>query len=230
MTINESINSTVEMNSEQKQLLYLADDHVIVANALSSLIHQIDSTIEIVLFPNGEELFKEISQRKPNIVFLDIEMPVWDGRKTLQEIKTNFPDIPCLILSMNSEKSVIQDCINIGANAYLLKDSSLNEFKDAFEHVKQGKIYFSIEILKVLSSQTITTFQSSTSKQIDITFSDREKEVLKFICDGLSPKEIAEKLFISPRTVETHKNNIMQKLEITSVGKLISFAIKNNLV
>lgn len=218
------------MNSEQKQLLYLADDHLIVANALSSLIYQIDSTIEIVLFPNGEELFEAISQRKPNIVFLDIEMPVWDGRKTLQEIKTNFPDIPCLILSMNSEKSVIQDCINIGANAYLLKDSSLNEFKDAFEYVKQGKIYFSIEILKVLSSQTNTTFQSSTSKQIDITFSDREKEVLKFICDGLSPKEIAEKLFISPRTVETHKNNIMQKLEITSVGKLISFAIKNNLV
>lgn len=218
------------MNNENKQLLYLADDHVIVANALSSLIHQIDSNIEIVLFSNGEELYKALTERKPNIVFLDIEMPVWDGRKTLQEIKTNFPEIPCLILSMNSEKSVIQDCINSGANAYLLKDSSLNEFKDALDHVKQGKIYFSIEILKVLSSQSKEIQIEPTNAIANVQLSERELEVLKLICDGFSPKEIADQLFLSHRTVETHKNNIMQKLEISTVGKLISYAIKNKLV
>lgn len=218
------------MENENKQLLYLADDHVLVANALSSLIHQIDATIEIELFPNGEELYKATQLKRPDFIFLDIEMPIWDGRKTLKEIKASFPGIPCLILSMNSEKSIIQDCINNGANAYLLKDSTINEFKDAIEHVKQGKIYFSIEILKVLSSQTIENTNQTNASTIYIQLSERESEVLKLICDGYSPKEIGEKLFLSHRTVETHKNNIMQKLEISSVGKLISFAIKNKLV
>lgn len=216
------------MNAETK-LIYLADDHTIVANALSSLLLSIDPSLSIRTFSNGKELYDASILQQPDLILLDIEMPVWDGRKTLSEITHRFPGLPCLILSMNSEKSIIQDCINNGAKAYILKDATMAEFKEAFEQVKAGKIYFSLEILKVLSEKSAPTEvigQSNTH----VPLSTRELEILKLICDGLSPKEIGDALFLSHRTVETHKKNIMDKLEVNSVSKLIVTAIKNNIV
>jgi DNA-binding NarL/FixJ family response regulator len=217
------------MNDTSKQLLYLADDHTIVANALSSLIQRIDSSMEIVIFSNGKQLYDACQTRRPDFVFLDIEMPVWDGRKTLSELKKDDPEIPCLILSMNSEKSIIQDCIQSGASAYLLKDASMDEFEEALRQVKNGKIYFSIEIMKVLSEPEREQKAASGLHQ-NIELSDREVDVLRLICEGLSAREIGEKLFVSPRTVETHKRNIMEKFDVNSVSKLIVAALKNEIL
>lgn len=213
----------------RNEVIYLADDHIIVANALSSLLLSIDPTLSIRTFSNGKELYDASVLQQPDLVLLDIEMPVWDGRKTLSEITQRFPGLPCLILSMNSEKSIIQDCINNGAKAYILKDATMAEFKEALEQVRAGKIYFSLEILKVPSekSNPVETPKQSVEH---IPLSARELEILKLICEGLSPKEIGETLFLSHRTVETHKKNIMDKLEVNSVSKLIVTAIKNNII
>lgn len=217
------------MKKEHIQRLYLADDHILVANALSSLIQKIYPSIHIELFSNGKELFEACSLHRPDMVMLDIEMPVWDGRKTLSELKRTFPDLPCLILSMNNEKKIIQECIHSGASAYLLKDASMAEFEDAFDQVQLGKIYFSIDVMKVLSDSAVAA-DNDLNHQDKIQLSQRELEILKWICEGLSPKEIGEKLFLSHRTVETHKQNIMEKFEVKSVSKLIVLAIKQGII
>jgi DNA-binding NarL/FixJ family response regulator len=206
--------------------IYLADDHTLVANGIASLFLQVNPSFEVVIFPDGKALFDACLIKKPDLVFLDIEMPIWDGIKTLTELKAKFVNIPICILSMQNEKSIIESTQQLGAMAYLNKDCTTSELAECIDSVLNGERYYSREVLKVLSGlkKTNTTFQ------LDEPLSEREHEILVFLCDGLSPKEIADKIFLSPRTVETHKNNIMQKMGVNSVAKLISTALKNKIV
>jgi DNA-binding NarL/FixJ family response regulator len=154
-------------------------------------------------------------------------MPVWDGKTTLIELKKFKAEIPVLMLSMLNEKAIIQDCITNGAIGFLNKDCSLSEFKEAIQSAIDKEVYYSREALKALSGVSNST---PTNLLQSFEFSEREIEILKLLCDGLSPKEIAEQLFVSPRTVEKHKDNIMRKMEVNSVAKLISTALKNKLI
>jgi two-component system, NarL family, response regulator DegU len=209
---------------EQGLIVYLADDHELVAQGIASLLRQLQNVSQVKVFKNGLELYNECLIQKPYIVFLDIEMPVMDGRETLAKLKGKFPEIKCFMLSMLNEKAIIQDCIDKGANGYLNKDCKVDELNEAITSVE---IYYSKEVLRELSG---TNKSKIDSYHLNEPLSEREKEVLKLFCDGLSPKEIADKIFLSPRTVETHKCNIMNKLNVNSVGKLISVALKNKLV
>ena len=211
---------------EKKLKIYLADDHNIVAQGLASIIRQIPEVAELEVFQDGKSLFDACLVKQPDVVFLDIEMPIWDGRKTLVELKNRFPDMRCNILSMNNEKAIIDDCISKGASGYLSKDCTLDELQEAI--VNTTEIYFSKEVLKHLSGYGKTKGEQQFLLTEPLT--EREVEVLTFLCDGLSPKEIADKMHLSPRTVETHKTAIMQKFDVNSVGKLISVAIKNKVV
>ena len=207
--------------------IYLADDHALVAQGISSILQSLDSKFEVKCFTNGKELFEACKLKKPDFVFLDIEMPIWDGFKTISELRSHFVSIPICMLSMQNEKSTIEKSILLGANAYVNKDSTAEELRDCMKEVARGEKYFSREVLKVLSG-----LKATTSPVVALTedLSERELEILVLICDGLNPKEIGEQLFLSPRTVETHKNNIMQKIGVNSVAKLISVALKNKLV
>jgi DNA-binding NarL/FixJ family response regulator len=128
---------------------------------------------------------------------------------------------------MNAEKSIIENCIQYGANGYLSKDSAPDELMEALTEVQRGEVYYSRAVLKALAGLRTTRLATKT---LQVDLSARETEILKLICDGLSPKEIADKLFLSKRTVDTHKTNIMQKFDVGSVGKLISIALQNNLL
>jgi len=153
-------------------------------------------------------------------------MPIWDGRKTLVELKNKFADLRCNMLSMNNEKAIIDDCIAKGALGYLSKDCTLDELQEAIRNTTP--VYFSKAVLTHLSG-----YQNLKPEQqllLNEPLTEREVEILTLLCDGFSPKEIADKLFVSNRTVDTHKTNIMQKFEVNSVGKLISVAIKNKIV
>ena len=204
--------------------VYIADDHNLVAQGISSLLKQIDSVSHVSIFKNGKDLFDYCITATPDIVFLDIEMPIWDGRKTLVELKKNFPNIKYFMLSMINEKHIIEDCISKGASGYLNKDCTIEELTEAV-NLPIEDIYFSKDVLKVMSG-----LKATTSFSLSEPLSDREREVLELLCEGFSPKEIAEKLFLSTRTIETHKTNIMQKFNVNSIGKLISVAIKNKVV
>jgi DNA-binding NarL/FixJ family response regulator len=210
----------------QRLIIYIADDHNIVAQGIASLLKQIDSVSNIFIFKNGSELYNKLSNQTPDIVFLDIEMPIWDGRKTLEEIRKLNNSTKCFMLSMINEKHIIEDCIKKGANGYLNKDCSLEELSEAV-HSSENEIYYSKEVLKTLSG---LSSKSDNTLNLLEPLSEREQEILILLCDGLTPKEIAEKLFLSQRTIETHKTNIMHKFDVNSVGKLISVAIKNKVV
>ncbi len=205
--------------------IYLAEDHNIVAQGIANLLKQVTGGAEVTVFKNGKELFEACGAHLPGLVFLDVEMPVWDGRKTLIHLKKHYPGLPCFMLSMLNEKYIVQDCMEKGASGYLSKDCTLDELNEAVSLSPSG-IYYSKEVLKVLSGMETSTLPGSHH----ISLSDREKEILSLLCDGYSPREIAEQLFLSARTVETHKTNVMQKMEVKSVGKLISVALKNKMV
>lgn len=214
-------------SSMQKNLtVYLADDHNIVAKGIASIIRTINGVEEIQLFANGKELYDACTQKLPDVVFLDIDMPVWDGRKTLVALKEKFPGLHCIVLSMNNEKAIIDDCIEKGAGGYLNKDCTELELQEAI--FSKDALYFSKEVLVNLSGYHRKEKPMGFSLAEPLT--ERELEILALLCEGLSPKEIADKIFLSPRTVETHKKNIMHKMDVNSIGKLISIALKNNLI
>lgn len=212
------------MNSSLK--VFIADDHHIVAKGIASLLEHIQGVESVTIFPNGEALFNACLQQTPQIIFLDIDMPIWDGRKTLAALQEKFLFIRCIMLSMNNEKAIIEDCIEKGASGYLNKDCTELELQEAI--FSKELPYFSKEVLKHLSGyHTKDKVEKFTLVE---PLTDRELEVLSLLCEGLSPKEIAEKIYLSPRTVETHKKNIMYKMDVNSIGKLISVALKNNLI
>ena len=206
--------------------VYLADDHTIVAQGIGALIKQIPGVTELNIFSNGKDLFDACSGQLPTHVFLDLEMPVWDGRTTLTALKDKYPALRCLILSMLNEKAIIEDCLAKGASGYLNKDCSVVELQEAI--FSTDDFYLSKEALKSISGFGRKIV--SKEYQLSEPLTERELEVLALLCEGLSPKEIATKIYLSPRTVETHKKNIMQKMEVNSIGKLISVALKNKLI
>jgi len=211
-----------------KKRIFLADDHELVAMGLASILKTIQTVDEVKIFPNGKELFKACMHEKPSHIFLDIEMPEWDGLYTLKELKKAYPSIPVLMLSMLNERHIIEDCIDKGALAYLNKDSTMSELEEALSSVEQQVVFYSSEVKKALDGKLAT--RSTSNIELTEPLTDRELEVLNYLCDGLTSKEIGEKLFLSSRTVETHKNNIMQKFGVNTTGKLIMLAIKNRIV
>ena len=215
------------MITETTTTIYLADDHELVATGIASIICNCLPNAKVTTFKNGQLLFQAAEKEVPDLVFLDYEMPIWDGKTTLIELKKKLPELPVLMLSMLNEKAIIQSCITHGAIGFLNKDCSLDEFKMAIESAFSGIAFYSREVLKSLSGT------ASNSVNIDAhieELTERELDVLRLLCEGMSPKEIGEKLFLSPRTVEKHKDNIMQKMEVSSVAKLISVALKNKLI
>lgn len=215
------------MITETTTTIYLADDHELVATGIASIISNCLPNAKVTTFKNGQLLFQATEKEVPDLVFLDYEMPIWDGKTTLIELKKKLPELPVLMLSMLNEKAIIQSCITHGAIGFLNKDCSLDEFKMAIESALSEIVFYSREVLKSLSGT------ASNSVNIDAhieELTERELDVLRLLCEGMSPKEIGEKLFLSPRTVEKHKDNIMQKMEVSSVAKLISVALKNKLI
>ena len=215
------------MITETTTTIYLADDHELVAAGIASIICNCLPNAKVTTYKNGQLLYQAAEKEVPDLVFLDYEMPIWDGKTTLIELKKKLPELPVLMLSMLNEKAIIQSCISQGAIGFLNKDCSLDEFKMAIESALSGVVFYSREVLKSLSGT------ASNSVNIDAhieELTERELDVLRLLCEGMSPKEIGEKLFLSPRTVEKHKDNIMQKMEVSSVAKLISVALKNKLI
>lgn len=206
--------------------VYIADDHNLVLKGIANIMQQMPEIESLQIFHNGKQLYEACIQQMPHLVFLDLKMPVWDGRKTLVELKAKYPALRCIVLSMNNEKEIIDDCIAKGASGYLYKDCTEDEVREAINSADE--IYFSREVLKQLAGYTNSNNKNHFKPTEPLT--EREYEILKLLCEGMTPKEIADKIYLSHRTVEVHKHNIMDKFQVSSVGKLISIALKNNLI
>jgi DNA-binding NarL/FixJ family response regulator len=207
--------------------IYLAEDHVLVGEALANLLLTLNEVGKVTHFKNGKELLDACAKEVPDLVFLDLEMPVLNGLQTLPLLQ-QYPNLQTLILTMNDERPIIELAMKNGAKGFLNKNCQLAEIKQAITSVLAGEIYLSQSIKNSLFG--LNQSSSENKFQLSEELTERESEVLALICDGLSSKEIGEKLFLSPRTVESHKTTLMKKFDVHNTGKLISLAIKNKLV
>jgi DNA-binding NarL/FixJ family response regulator len=207
-------------------LIYLADDHAIVAQGVAQLLRTLTNVQEVIVFNSGESLFEATQQKKPAITILDIEMPGWSGIDTLRKIKQAC-DVPCIMLSMNDEKYIIQECMKIGASGFIPKDCHADELYEAVDVVLDGGTYLGEKTMKILAAKKT---EANTVFELTAPITKRELQILEHICEGFTCKEIGDKLFLSTRTVETHKKSIMSKFDVHTLGRLVSLAVKHKFV
>lgn len=212
----------------EKYKIILTDDHQIVLDGLTSILEDYQEYDIIGQAKNGKEAIHLVGLLKPDLIILDIDMPVMNGLLAAKEIKENHPGTKIIILSLHQDGAVIRKLIQLGIDGYLLKSSDSKEMINAIEIVRSGRSYFSGEVTLKLTQKQITLSDDGTIKMSSLT--DREIEILKAIAEGHSSREIGEMLFISARTVDTHRTNMMKKLKVTKVVGLLRWAIKWGLV
>jgi DNA-binding NarL/FixJ family response regulator len=209
-----------------QNIIYLADDHAIVAVGISNLLQSIPNIAQVEIFKSGKSLYDAFLEKAPSLIILDIEMPEWNGIDTLKKIKEK-SEIPIIMLSMNDEKYIIQECMKLGASGFMPKDCTVDELQEAVDVVLDGGTYLGEKIAKILATKKST---NNNIFELTSDITKRELEILENLCEGLTCKDIADKLFLSVRTVETHKKSIMAKFDAHTTGKLVSLAFKHKFV
>lgn len=202
--------------------IWLVDDHQLFRAGFKTLLCRLRDANVTFEANDGQEFIDHLYVAKPDVVFMDIAMPNMDGVVATERALAQWPEIKIIILSMFGEKEYYAKLVDIGIRGFLLKSCDFKEVEMALEAVKNGDYYFSQELPQQM------VFQSSQG-QPDNELSQREKDVLTQICNGDSNQEIAEKLFISKRTVEKHRANIMMKTGCGNTASLVVFAVKNGL-
>jgi DNA-binding NarL/FixJ family response regulator len=209
--------------------IILADDHKIVRDGLIALLKNEDDIMVVASVKDGREAYNLTKALKPNVVVLDIYMEGLNGILAAKLIKDEMPNTNILMLSMHAEKKYIQEAFQAGALGYLLKDCAFVELADAIRTVSMNKTYLSQKISDVLVSD-YTQAKIQNAEVVQKPLSTREKEILQLIAEESSTKEIANTLNVSVKTVETHRKNIMDKLEIRTIAGLTKYAIKEGIV
>jgi len=208
----------------------LADDHVLLRNGLASLIKNFGHQ---VLFEanNGEDVIRLVQEgRKPDLILMDINMPVKDGYETSSWLRENHPDIKVLALSMLDDENAIIRMIKNGARGYLLKESEPGELRDAINAVLQKGFYYSEMVTGRLVHSISGVDEESQNSQQVMLLTEREIEFLKLACTEMTYKEIAAKMFLSPRTIDGYRDALFLKLDIKTRTGLVIYAIKNGIV
>lgn len=205
----------------------LVDDHTLFRNGLKILLAATPEIKVISEAANGKEFLEIIEQELPHIVLMDINMPVMDGVEATHEAMEKHPDLKIIALSMFGEEDYYYRMINAGVKGFLLKNSEINEVIEAIKQVNKGNSYFSQELLY----NVIKSFKPHKEVETELAaLSKRELQVLEEICKGLSNQEIADNLFISKRTVDKHRANLLSKTNSKNTANLIMYAIKNKLI
>lgn len=208
----------------------IIDDHSIFRSGLKNLLESIPECSVSLECSNGKEFLDAIENTKVDIALLDLDMPVLNGLETIEALKQLNTDIKTIILSSSKDANMIASLMEIGANGYLLKDTSGEELRIALFSVQQTGFYFNDLVSKAMLSKLSYKKDIAPTFNYGESLSDREMEVLCLICDELTTSEIADQLFISPKTVESHRAKIMQKTGARNAAGIVMFAIKNKLI
>jgi DNA-binding NarL/FixJ family response regulator len=210
----------------EKIRILIADDHQLFRNGLKILLDAFPEFEVAGEASNGEEFLKILATTPADIALMDINMPEMDGIEATRKALRINPEIDIIALSMYGEEEYYYKMVDAGAKGFLLKDSDISEVKDAIISVRKGGNYFSQELLY----HVIQKIKNREYESKSANLSKREKEILFKICEGLSNQEIAETLFISKRTVDKHRANLLGKTNSKNTASLILFAIKNKLI
>ena len=216
---------------KQKLTVLLADDHKLLRSGLKLLLQRNPDLLVVGEAADGEETLRLFGQLEPDILLLDLSMPNMDGMECLREIKSRRPDAKVIILTMHEDENYIRQAMQAGASAYVQKSAADTDLFKAIEAVQAGELYLSQQDSKLLLHVLLSREQETVDKQAPyVLLSPREREVLRLIAHGYSLAEVAERLSLSIKTVDTYKVRLMEKLEATKKSELVSYALKYGLL
>lgn len=206
----------------------LADDHRIIREGIRNLLDQEPDIVVVGEASDGREVILKNQELQPDVLIMDITMPNLNGIDATRKIIKHNPETRIIALSMHSDHHFVAEMLQAGATAYLLKDCVYDELVQAIQLVCQGKTYLSPEVASLLVKDYRSQNRQSTAAKSK-TLSPREREVLQLMAEGHSTKNIAEKLYLSVKTIEAHRSQIMRKLDIHNVAELTKYAIREGL-
>ena len=213
--------------------LGIADDHELFRKGFISMLSSVPDFEFILEAANGQELLDRLPAHTPDIVFMDLQMPVMDGIQATEAAFERFPNIKVIVVSMYNEDRFVIHMLEKGVQGYLLKDTSPDEVEKAIRRVDEEGFYYNDFVSKAMHRKMVTRQINKHPffpNACNVALSSREKEVLQLICDGLSTTEISDKLFISVRTVEGHRLRVLEKTGTKSTAAAVAFAYKNQLL
>ncbi len=209
--------------------IILVDDHPIYREGIKLLIEMEHIGQVIAEAGNGKDFLDLLEYLAPDIVIMDIDMPIIDGIQATQKALELHPEIKILILSMHGDNKYYTRFIDAGAKGFILKTAGKEELESAIRKIINGGSYFSQDLLlNIINDLKVPTQKSKLEQSLDLT--DREKEIMQLMCKGLSSNEIAEKIFLSSKTIEGYRTKLLLKTETKNTLGLVLFAIKNKLV
>ncbi|MBF9254451.1 response regulator transcription factor [Pontibacter sp. 172403-2] len=212
----------------------LTDDHKLIRDGLKALLNGSDTISVIGEAADGNELLELLQKVQADVVLLDINMPGKNGIETTRELHLHYPELKVLVLSMLDHERYVHQMIEAGASGYVLKNAGKEELTSAIQLVAAGVTYISpevaIDMLKKLQVPDAQGYHTTEADKIPRDLTRRELEVLALISEGFTNAEIAEKLFTSKRTVETHRQNLLEKTQTNNTATLIRFALRNGII
>lgn len=216
--------------STERYKIILVDDHTLFRNGLKGLLNRYPECEVVGEASDGMEFLELLEKTTCDIVLLDIDMPRMNGIEAVQRALARYPELKVVTLSMHGDEEYYFRMVEAGVKGFLLKNSEIDEVRAAVTAAGSGGSYFSQELLRSLVGSLKSSAPGQTADQETETLSERETEVLLGICKGLSNQEIADELFISKRTVDKHRANILDKTGCRNTANLVVYAIKNSLV
>jgi DNA-binding NarL/FixJ family response regulator len=206
----------------------LVDNHTLVRAGLRALIQNIQGIQVVAEAGDGREALRSLGEYQPDVVLMDIAMPEMNGLEAAAHVVKEFPLVRVVILSMHANEEYVLQALRLGAMGYLLKDAGISELELALRAVCQGETYLSPAVSKHVVSNYLQRVGNKSSSSTQLT--SRQREILQLIAEGRTTKEIAELLYISVKTVETHRMQLMKRLDIFDVAGLVRYAIRMGLV
>lgn len=207
----------------------LADDHKLIRAGISMILNEQDEFEVVIQASNGQELLDGIHSAQPDVILLDLEMPVLSGPDTLAEIRKNNLSIPVLILTMHNNDAFILQMMEMGANGYLIKNTDPEEVVDAIRKVMESKFYFSDNVSKAMLNNLASPNRKTSSPLPGHHLTEREIDVLRLICKENTTTEIGDALFLSPKTIEGYRKILMDKTGAKNMAGLVLFAVRHGL-
>jgi len=210
--------------------ILLADDHNVMRRGLRLLLESHPGFSVVAEAADGRQAVEQAESTKPDVVILDIAMPQLSGTEVAQRINEALPKTAIVILSMHSDEGYVLRALKAGAKGYLLKDSVEGDLIDAIKAVSEGKTFFSPEISKMLVEDYVREIRSRGVEDSYELLTSREREIMRLLAGGASNKDIAAALNLSPYTVETHRRNLQEKLNLHSLAELILYAVRKGVI
>ncbi len=214
----------------QKIGILIADDHTLLRNGIRALLEDEQDMVVVGEANDGREAVRLAAQLKPNVILMDIAMPLLNGLEATRQIKREHPEINVLVLTMYDHEEYFRQMLEVGASGYIVKKAAANELVAAIRAVHNGEAVLSPAITRLLLEDYLNRDSLTKEEDDPNALSSREREVLQLIAEGKTSREIAELLNLSVKTVQSHRTNLMQKLDLHDRGDLIKYAIQKKII